>query len=136
MFKTIGWGSLIAAGAIYGGVCLYEYLSWITKAKEQSLKKQYINYAISKLQSSVGITPANYGQQVQQELSTTFAQSDQLFDEFAINLNEEMKNVDSEPKISNKSPETAMVFINDDVYWLNEDFIELHSFLMDRTQFF
>lgn len=136
MFKTIGWGSLIAAGAIYGGVCLYEYLSWTTKAKERSLKKQYIDHAIRKLQSSVGITPANYSQQVQQEISTTFAQSDQLFDEFSINLNEEMKNVDSEHNIFNKSLETAMIFINDDVYWLNKDFIQLHSFLMDRIQFF
>jgi len=136
MYKTIGWGSLIAAGAIYGGVCLYEYLSKTKKAKERSLKKQYIDHAISKFQLSVGITPANYSQQVQRELSTTFAQSEQLFDEFAININEEMINVDSEPNISNKSPETAMVFINDEVCWLNEDFIQLHNFLMDRIQFF
>ncbi|XP_029341097.1 transmembrane GTPase Marf-like [Acyrthosiphon pisum] len=132
MFKTIGWSSIIAAGAIYGGVCLYEYLSWTTKAKERSLKKQYIDHANSKLQLSV----ANYSRQVQQELSTTFAQSDQLFDEFAINHNGEIKNVESEPNILTKSPETAMIFINNEVYWLNEDFIQLHSFLMDRITFF
>ncbi|XP_060858854.1 transmembrane GTPase Marf-like [Metopolophium dirhodum] len=132
IFKTIGWSSVIAAGAIYSGVCLYEYLSWTTKAKERLLKKQYIEHATSKLQLSVGITSGNYSQQVQQELSTTFAQSDQLFDEFAINLNGEIKNVESEPNILTNLPETAMVFINDEVYWLNEDFIQFHSFLMDR----
>jgi len=127
---------VIAAGAIYSGVCLYEYLSWTTKAKERSLKKQYIERANNKLQLSVGITSANYSQQVQQELSTTFAQSDQLFDKFAINLNGEIKNVEIEPNILTNSPETTMIFINDEVYWLNEDFIQLHSFLMDRIQFF
>jgi len=72
MFKTIGWSSMIAAGAFYGGVCLYEYLSWTTKKKERSLKMQYIDHATSKLQLSVGITSANNSQQVQQELFTTF----------------------------------------------------------------
>jgi len=127
---------MIAAGAIYGGVCLYEYLSRTTKAKERSLKKQYIDHATSKLQLSVDIPSSNYSQQVQQELSTAFAQSDQLFDEFAFNLNGEMKNVESRPNILTKTPDSAMIFINDEVYWLNEDFIQLHSFLKDRIQFF
>lgn len=137
MYKTIGWSPIIATAAIYGGLCLYEYLSSTTKAIKQSLKNQNVDRATSNVQPSVSFTSANYSQQVQQELPTTFAQSDQLFDELpAININEEMTYADSDFNILTNSTETPNIFVNDVEFWLNESLIQLHNFLVDRIYFF
>lgn len=42
MLKTVGWRLIIATGAIYGCLYLYERLSWTTKAKEREFKRQYV----------------------------------------------------------------------------------------------
>ncbi|XP_015372851.1 PREDICTED: transmembrane GTPase Marf-like [Diuraphis noxia] len=107
MLKTVGWRLIVAAGAVYGVLYLYERLSWTTKAKEREFKRQYVDHATRKLRLIVDLTSANCSHQVQQELSTTFARLCQLVDESANNLNDEMKKLDQEINMLSKSTEIA-----------------------------
>lgn len=112
MLKTVGWRLIVATGAIYGVLYLYERLSWTTKAKEREFKRQYVHHATSKLRLIVDLTSANCSHQVQQELSTTFARLCQLVDESATDLNDQMKKLDQELKMLTKSTEIAKVLKN------------------------
>lgn len=109
MLKTVGWRLIIATGAVYGCLYLYERLSWTTKAKEREFKRQYVDHATSKLRMIVDLTSANCSHQVQQELSTTFARLCRLVDESAIDLNDEMKNLDRELNILAQSIEVSKI---------------------------
>lgn len=66
MLKTVGWRLILASGAIYGCIYLYERLTWTNKAKERTFKKQYVNHATGKLKLIVDLTSANCSHQVQQ----------------------------------------------------------------------
>lgn len=66
MLKTVGWRLILASGAVYGCIYLYERLTWTNKAKERTFKKQYVNHATSKLKLIVDLTSANCSHQVQQ----------------------------------------------------------------------
>lgn len=112
MLKTVGWRLIVATGAIYGCLYLYERLSWTTKAKEREFKRQYVEHATSKLRLIVDLTSANCSHQVQQELSTTFARLCQLVDESASDLNEQMKHLDRELSILAQSTEVSKVLRN------------------------
>jgi mitofusin len=107
MLKTVGWRLIIATGAIYGCLYVYERLSWTTKAKEREFKRQYVDHATSKLRLIVDLTSANCSHQVQQELSTTFAQLCQLVDESYTDLNDQVKNVDRELKMLAQSTDVS-----------------------------
>ncbi|VVC32473.1 Hypothetical protein CINCED_3A005529 [Cinara cedri] len=112
MLKTVGWRLIIATGGIYGCLYLYERLSWTTKAKEREFKRQYVHHATSKLRLIVDLTSANCSHQVQQELSTTFAQLCELVDRSATDLNDEMKNLDGKLRILSKSTEVSKMLMN------------------------
>lgn len=112
MLKTVGWRLIIATGAIYGCLYLYERLSWTTKAKEREFKRQYVEHATGKLRMIVDLTSANCSHQVQQELSTTFARLCQLVDESASDLNEQMKLLDQDLHILAQSIEISKVLRN------------------------
>ncbi|XP_077439222.1 mitofusin-1b isoform X2 [Vanacampus margaritifer] len=74
VWRTLGWRLIGMTASLYGLLYLYERLTWTTKAKERSLKRQFVDYATDKLQLIVSITSANCSHQVQQEMATTFAQ--------------------------------------------------------------
>jgi mitofusin len=71
--KAAGWRVIGVVGALYGAVYLYERLTWTNTARERAFKRQYVDYASSKLRLIVDLTSANCGHQVQQELNGTFA---------------------------------------------------------------
>ncbi|ELU09043.1 hypothetical protein CAPTEDRAFT_158045 [Capitella teleta] len=71
--KAAGWRVIAVTGAVYGMVYVYERLMWTTKARERAFKRQYVDYASSKLKLIVDLTSANCSYQVQQELSSTLA---------------------------------------------------------------
>jgi len=71
--KAIGWKVIVVAGTVYGLLYIYERLTWTNKAKERAFKRQYVEYASSKLRLIVDLTSANCSHQVQQELSSTFS---------------------------------------------------------------
>ncbi|XP_033821705.1 mitofusin-1b isoform X2 [Periophthalmus magnuspinnatus] len=73
VYRAVGWRLIALTASLYGLLYLYERLTWTTKAKERSLKRQFVDYATDKLQLIVSFTSANCSHQVQQEMATTFA---------------------------------------------------------------
>jgi len=67
--KNIGWKALSVVGCIYGGFYVYERLMWTKSAQERALKRQYTDYAASKMKLIVDLTAGNASAQVKQELS-------------------------------------------------------------------
>uniref|UniRef100_A0A668AJG1 Mitofusin 1b n=1 Tax=Myripristis murdjan TaxID=586833 RepID=A0A668AJG1_9TELE len=80
VWRTLGWRLIALSTTLYGLLYLYERLTWTTKAKERSLKRQFVDYATEKLQLIVSFTSANCSHQVQQEMATTFARLCQQVD--------------------------------------------------------
>ncbi|XP_062412621.1 mitofusin-1-like isoform X2 [Sardina pilchardus] len=80
VWRTIGWRLIGLSMSLYGLLFFYEKLTWTTKAKERTLKRQFVDYATEKLQLIVSFTSANCSHQVQQEMATTFARLCQQVD--------------------------------------------------------
>ena len=75
VWRSIGWKVLGVVGGIYGCFYLYERLRWNKRAQERAFKRQYADYASSKMKLIVDMTSGNASAQVQQELSMYFAQT-------------------------------------------------------------
>jgi len=71
VWRAVGWRIIAFAASLYFGIYLYERLTWTNKAKERAFKKQYVQYASSKLRLIVDLTSSNCSHQVQQELVAT-----------------------------------------------------------------
>ncbi|XP_033126802.1 mitofusin-2-like [Anneissia japonica] len=96
VWKSVGWRVLAVAAGMYGGIYLYERLTWTNKAKERTFKRQFVEYSAEKLQLVVNFTSANCSHQIQQELSTTFARLCQEVDTAKEELNKEIVILDAE----------------------------------------
>ncbi|KAK3104427.1 hypothetical protein FSP39_001827 [Pinctada imbricata] len=94
--KIAGWRVIAVTGALYGLLYVYERLTWTNKAKERSFKRQYVDYASSKLKLIVDLTSANCSHQVQQELSSTFARLCNQVDISKEKLEEEVHQLDKD----------------------------------------
>ncbi|KAK0143383.1 Mitofusin-1 [Merluccius polli] len=81
VWRTVGWRLIALTASIYGTLYLYERLTWTTRAKERTLKRQFVDYATEKLQLIVSFTSSNCSHQVQQEMATTFARLCQQVDQ-------------------------------------------------------
>lgn len=66
VWRGLGWKILAFTGTLYGVVYLYERLMWTKNAQERLFKKQYAEYATSKLKLIVDLTSQNAAGQVQQ----------------------------------------------------------------------
>jgi len=75
VWRNVGWQILGVVAGIYGSYYLYEKLMWTKKAQERAFKRQYADYASSKMKLIVDLTSGNASAQVQQELSRYFAQT-------------------------------------------------------------
>ncbi|XP_053287380.1 mitofusin-1b [Pleuronectes platessa] len=73
VWRTVGWKLIALSTSLYGLLYLYERLTWTTKAKERTLKRQFVDYATEKLQLIVSFTSSSCSHQVQKEMTTTFA---------------------------------------------------------------
>ncbi|KAE8294119.1 Mitofusin-1 [Larimichthys crocea] len=91
VYRTVGWRLIALSASLYGLLYLYERLTWTTKAKERSLKRQFVDYATEKLQLIVSFTSANCSHQVQQEMATTFARLCQQVDQTQKELEAEIR---------------------------------------------
>ncbi|KAG8239159.1 hypothetical protein J437_LFUL018365 [Ladona fulva] len=112
MMKTIGWRVIAVTGAIYGLLYLYERLTWTNKAKERAFKEQYVAHATKKLRLIVDLTSANCSHQVQQELSSTFAQLCHLVDGSTSEMDARLKELEKEIKALEKAANEAKVLRN------------------------
>jgi fzo-like conserved region len=66
VWRGLGWKILAITGTFYGLVYLYERLMWTRKAQERLFKKQYAEYATSKIKLIVDLTSQNAAGQVKQ----------------------------------------------------------------------
>lgn len=74
VWRTVGWKLIALSLGMYGGLYLYEKLTWTARAKEKAFKQQFVNYAAAKLKMIVTCTSSNCSRQVEQEMCSTFAQ--------------------------------------------------------------
>ena len=96
VWRGVGWKVLGVVAGVYGGFYLYERLMWTKKAQERAFKRQYADYASSKMKLIVDMTSGNASAQVQQELSMYFAQTIRFVDIEKDDLNDCMKNTRTE----------------------------------------
>ncbi|UJR20811.1 hypothetical protein I4U23_023923 [Adineta vaga] len=75
IWRSVGWKMLGVIAGVYGSFYLYERLLWTKNAQERAFKRQYADYASSKMRLIVDLTSGNASAQVQQELSMYFAQT-------------------------------------------------------------
>lgn len=87
----VGWKLIALSASLYGLLYLYERLTWTTKAKERTLKRQFVDYATEKLQLIVSFTSSNCSHQVQQEMTATFARLCQQVDQTQKELEAEIR---------------------------------------------
>ncbi|XP_023021702.2 mitochondrial assembly regulatory factor [Leptinotarsa decemlineata] len=120
LFKTIGWRVVAVTGAVYGGLYLYERLTWTNKAKEKAFKKQYVQHATRKLRMIVDLTSANCSHQVQQELSGTFARLCHVVDEASDDMDKQLKGLEAEVSVLEKAGGNAKVLRNKANYLAHE----------------
>ncbi|XP_018425680.1 PREDICTED: mitofusin-2 [Nanorana parkeri] len=90
VWKAVGWRLIALSFGLYGLLYVYERLTWTTRAKERSFKRQFVEYAAEKLQLIVSYTGSNCSHQVQQELSGTFAHLCQQVDVTRENLEQDV----------------------------------------------
>lgn len=66
LVRIVGWQVIAITSAIYALLYIYERVSWTTRAKEDSFKKQYVAHATRKLKLIIDLTSSNCSYQVQQ----------------------------------------------------------------------
>lgn len=120
LLKTVGWRVIAVTGVIYGGLYMYERLTWTNKAKEREFKRQYVEHATKKLRLIVDLTSANCSHQVQQELSSTFARLCHLVDSSTCDMESDMKMLEQEIHKLNEIADGAKVLKNKANYLVNE----------------
>jgi len=118
--KTIGWRIIAFTGIVYGGLYLYERLTWTNKAKEREFKRQYVEHATKKLRLIVDLTSANCSHQVQQELSSTFARLCHLVDSSTSEMENEMKSLEEEIQKLEELAASSKLLKNKANYLVNE----------------
>ena len=127
LLKTVGWRAILISSAVYGGLYMYERLTWTHTAKCREFKRQYVEHAAKKLRLVVDMTSANCSHQVQQELSSTFARLCHLVDETTTDLRETIDRVDNTLKRLDEGANRSKVLKN------QANFIANKLDLFDRT---
>ncbi|OQR66741.1 transmembrane GTPase Marf-like [Tropilaelaps mercedesae] len=94
VIRAVGWRVIVVSLGAYGLVYAYERMTWTSKAKEKTFKKQYVRHASSKLKLIVELTSSNCSHQVQQELSGTFARLGHLVDEVVTDIEADISRLD------------------------------------------
>ncbi|RNA43638.1 transmembrane GTPase Marf, partial [Brachionus plicatilis] len=99
VWRGLGWKILAVTGGLYAICYLYERLMWTRKTQERVFKKQYADYASSKLKMIVGLTGQNAASQVQQELKMYLTQMCRYIDITKEEYFKEQKRYESDIKI-------------------------------------
>ncbi|KAM5163164.1 mitofusin-1 [Mantella aurantiaca] len=120
IWKTVGWKLIACSVLAYGSLYAYERLTWTTRAKERTFKKQFVNYAADKLQMIVSITSANCSHQVQKELDNIYTRLCQQVDITQRDLMESINRRSEEIKQLEKVQNQAKLFRNKAVHLENE----------------
>merc|ERR1712203_1195637 len=110
MLKTVGWRVIAFSIGVYGGIYMYERMTWTNNAKCKEFKRQYVSHAAQKLRLVVDMTSANCSHQVQQELSSTFARPCHLVDETTNEMKDNINRIDRKlQRLDEASNQTKML---------------------------
>jgi len=120
LMKSVGWRLILGTSMLYGGLYLYERLTWTNKSKERAFKTQYVEHATRKLRLIVDLTSANCSHQVQQELSSTFARLCHLVDGTLSDMQAEIKQLEGELRVLDDIATSAKVRRNKANYLVGE----------------
>ena len=71
VWRLVGWKFIAFCGGLYGGIYVIERLRWTNNAREKAFKRQFVDYAVGKLQQVVSYTSYNSSVQVQQYVPCT-----------------------------------------------------------------
>merc|ERR1712083_1071988 len=112
LLKTIGWRAIAISSAVYGGLYVYERLTWTNTAKCREFKRQYVDHAARKLRLVVDMTSANCSHQVQQELSSTFARLCHMVDESTTEMKDSARQIEQSVKELEEASSKAKVLRN------------------------
>ncbi|CAL8148072.1 unnamed protein product [Orchesella dallaii] len=134
LMKTVGWRVIVVTGILYGGLYMYERLTWTNKAKEREFKRQYVDHATKKLRLIVDLTSANCSHQVQQELSSTFARLCHLVDSSTSEMEQEMKQLESEIQKLEELTASSKLLKNKANYLISELDMFDSAYLSEKKQ--
>ncbi|XP_069069176.1 mitofusin-1 isoform X2 [Pleurodeles waltl] len=115
VWRTVGWKLIALSLGMYGGLYLFEKLTWTTRAKEKTFKQQFVNYAADKLKMIVTCTSANCSRQVEQEMCTTFAQLCNQVDITQKNLKDNIDKLSKQIDLLEKTQKGSKVLRNNAV---------------------
>uniref|UniRef100_A0A3P9NST3 Mitofusin 2 n=1 Tax=Poecilia reticulata TaxID=8081 RepID=A0A3P9NST3_POERE len=130
IWKAVGWRLIALSLGLYGLLYVYERLTWTTKAKERAFKRQFVDYASEKLQLIVSYTGSNCSHQVQQELTSVFAQLCQQVDVTRQNLDDEVNEMNRKIELLDNLQSKAKLLRNK-AGWLDS---ELNMFTQQYLQ--
>ncbi|KAK1898253.1 Mitofusin-2 [Dissostichus eleginoides] len=120
IWKAVGWRLIALSVGLYGLLYIYERLTWTTKAKERTFKRQFVDYASEKLQLIVSYTGSNCSHQVQQELASVFAQLCQQVDVTRQNLEDEITDMNTKIELLDSLQSKAKLLRNK-AGWLDSE---------------
>ncbi|XP_040286896.1 mitofusin-2 [Bufo bufo] len=120
VWKAVGWRLIALSFGLYGLLYVYERLTWTTKAKERTFKRQFVDYAAEKLQLIVSYTGSNCSHQVQQELSGTFSHLCQQVDVTRENLEQSIAALNKKIEILDSLQSKAKLLRNK-AGWLDSE---------------
>ncbi|XP_054904573.1 mitofusin-2 [Poeciliopsis prolifica] len=130
IWKAVGWRLIALSLGLYGLLYVYERLTWTTKAKERAFKRQFVDYASEKLQLIVSYTGSNCSHQVQQELTSVFAQLCLQVDVTRQNLDDEVNEINRKIELLDNLQSKAKLLRNK-AGWLDS---ELNMFTQQYLQ--
>lgn len=120
IWKAVGWRLIALSMGLYGLLYIYERFTWTTKAKERAFKRQFVDYASEKLQLIVSYTGSNCSHQVQQELTSVFAQLCQQVDVTRQNLEDEVNEMNRKIELLDNLQSKAKLLRNK-AGWLDSE---------------
>lgn len=96
VMSKVGWRLIGISAAIYGGLYLYERLTYTDAARLRRFKRQYVEHATRKLQLIVDLTSSNCSHQVEQELVSTLTRLRHVVQESIGEMNDQLQQVDEQ----------------------------------------
>lgn len=113
LIRVIGWHVIAITSSIYGLLYVYERVSWTTRAKENTFKKQYVSHATKKFRLIIDLTSANCSHQVQQELSSSFARLNRMVDNVLEKANTDIQKLEQEIEFLNRQDKIINLLRNE-----------------------
>ncbi|XP_062505571.1 mitofusin-1-like [Corticium candelabrum] len=126
-WQSIGWKVVAMAGTAVACLYGYERLCWTNKAREKSLKQQFVSFAADRLQLVVAVKSKDCKQQVQRELQHSVVQLNSTIDQAKEKLETEILQLENDIQQHQQAENQAREYKNTMNFFKSE----LHKFMKD-----